>query len=85
MTTLTNVKIKGLENAMRDFNKWQGVATIKLDLDTNEAWTDVFTSCNDWIEYHSKNIVTVLSKRNIHQRDKRTSRKELKSLVSQLV
>ena len=60
------MKITGVKKAIGDYKSWMSrrygnAANIMLDKSTGEVWTDVFTDCNSWIEYHSESIISLLS------------------------
>lgn len=54
----------GLEEARKDFNRWQGEAQIKIDFEDMTAWTDVVRK-----DYESNTIFTLIEKDDLHGRD----------------
>ena len=60
------MKITGVKKAIGDYKDWisrryGNAANIMLDKSTGKVWTDVFTDCNSWIEYHSESVISLLS------------------------
>ena len=60
------MKITGVKKAIGDYKDWisrryGNAANIMLDKSTGEVWTDCFVSCNEWIEYHSESVISLLS------------------------
>lgn len=58
------MEIKGIKKALKEYKSWLSLdsrhaANIMLDKSTGEVWTDVFPVCNEWKEYHSKDIVSL--------------------------
>lgn len=57
-------KIKGLKKACGEMNNNKNLnRTVMYDRGTGEVWIDVFADQNSWNEYHDKNIISVMSKR----------------------
>lgn len=58
------MKVKGIKKAVGCYNEWvrrnnSYRAQIMLDISTGEVWTDCFLSCNEWINYHSEDIISL--------------------------
>lgn len=69
---MKNELFKGLEQACKEFNNWQGKACIFIDFDDMNAWCEVFECRN----YHSEEIVTLVrlvSKDDLYGRNDRYS------------
>lgn len=57
-------KIRGIKKAIGEYKSWLSLdprhaADIMLDKSTGEVWTDSFPDCNEWKEYHSRDIVSL--------------------------
>lgn len=78
---IENLKIKGLKKAVGDFNDWQGHAVIFYDKEEHKAWTEVYASSNEWVEYHDEEVVSLHEKDDFLGRDNKTSMREIKRLI----
>ena len=76
-----SLKIKGLKKAIGDFNDWQGNAVIFYDKEERNAWTEVYASSNEWVEYHDEEVVSLHQKDDFLGRDNKTSMREIKRLI----
>lgn len=77
------MKLKGLKKAVGDFNHWQGCAVIMADIAYGEVWCDIFSSGNEWKQYHRDTIHKVISKATsqMWERDNTTTMKEVEELI----
>lgn len=69
--------MKGIKKAVGDYNSWIGHAKIMCDTKANEVWTDVFAGCQEWKEYHDKNIIILVSKVRLQDNWDKTTIKEV--------
>lgn len=76
-TIKSAVKIKGLRNAVRDFNAWDKAARIYFDKANMSVETYVYPDLNSWQEFDNPNIVEVFKKHDILDRDLKISMKVL--------
>lgn len=67
------IKIKGLRNAVRDFNAWDKAARIYFDKANMSVETYVYPDLNSWQEFDNPNIVEVFKKHDILDRDLKIS------------
>ena len=77
-----DIKITGIKSAVGDFNKWQGAARVYFDTLALKVWTNVYNGPGEWDDYHSADVVEILSKatNNMLERDDKTSMYQLKKL-----
>lgn len=73
----TTIKLEGLEQAIKDFNMWQGRAVIMHDSEDNSVWCDVFLNDFDDSCYRQSTISPVLGKDNWTGRNNKTSAKKI--------
>lgn len=73
-----DIKIKGVRNAVSDFNNWQGTARVFYDRADKKMWTNVYASENDTEKYHDESIVEIWNKLNILQRDDKVTMQQLR-------
>lgn len=78
---IDNLTVKGLKRAVGDFNDWQGHAVIFYDKEEKRAWTEVYASSNEWVEYHDEEVVSLHQKDDFLGRDNKTSMREIKRLI----
>ena len=78
---IENLTVKGLKRAVGDFNDWQGHAVIFYDKEEKRAWTEVYASSNEWVEYHDEEVVSLRQKDDFLGRDNKTSMREIKRLI----
>ncbi|MEN0648927.1 hypothetical protein NSQ82_07840 [Caldifermentibacillus hisashii] len=71
------LKINGLEEARKEFNGWSGNAVIFVDFNDMTAWCRVSEIPN----YHSKAIIAVAGKDDLHERNKRIGKERLDEIV----
>ena len=79
----SNVKIHGIKKAVGEAKEWNnrsyGDATnVMLDTETGEVWTDIFTDCNTWKEYHKESIHSVTGYIRMHHDNKEINMKNVK-------
>lgn len=77
-------EIKIMENAINEFNNWQGKAKIMIDLEDFEIWTDVFDNDNSWKEYHSPYVKMIVAKDNLYGRNNKVTKEELASKIARI-
>lgn len=83
------MKIKGIKKAVGDYKHWLNLnrfhdANIMLNKATGEVWTDCFVSCNNWKEYSSDSIISLL--RYIRERtDEEISMNLLKKYATEII
>lgn len=75
-------KFEGLKEAVQEFNKWQGHATIMVDFSDNTAWRNAYASDQEWTEYDSDTIVKLVSKDNLSDRNEKYSYEKMEQLAS---
>lgn len=73
--------MKGLEDARKEFNNWQGKAAIYADFSDNTAWCRV----GDLPSYHSDTVVTVVFKGDLHGRNDRFGVERLNDLLTAMI
>ena len=78
---IDNLTVNGLKRAVGDFNDWQGHAVIFYDKEEKRAWTEVYASSNEWVEYHDEEVVSLHQKDDFLGRDNKTSMREIKRLI----
>ena len=81
---IDNLTVKGLKRAVGDFNDWQGHAVIFYDKEEKRAWTEVYASSNEWVEYHDEEVVSLHQKDDFLGRDNKTSMREIKRAIVNL-
>lgn len=81
------MEIKGIREAVRDYNMWQGAARIYYDPSDCSVWCNIYTSPGWWDEYDDPNIVQVASKatNDMRQRNYRISKRKLEELIGYAV
>lgn len=77
------MRLQGIRKAVQDFNGWQGCAVVMVDTSSGEIWTDIFSSGNEWKQYHSDTIFKVTSKVRMDERDDRTTMKKVRQLIEE--
>lgn len=58
------MKLKGYKKALGQYRGWLSLnyfhrASIMIDLSDGTVWTDVFTDCNTYTDYHSDMIISL--------------------------
>lgn len=71
-----------IRKAVKDFNKWQGKAVIMIDTSDGNVWTDVFSSSQNWKQYHSGTIFYLYSKDDLYGRNKNVDTKAINALIN---
>lgn len=82
---MEKIKLNGIEEAVKDFNEYQGNAKIMIDKTTGDIWTDKFISNNEWKNYKSDTIKLVYSKDNILDADSKISVEKVKVIASAIM
>lgn len=74
--------IKGIRQAVSDFNSWCGAARIYFDKSSKEVWTNIYDGPQSWHEYPDDDIVEVAQKAifSAWERDNRITRSRLTEL-----
>lgn len=78
---LTKEQEQGIIQAVEEYNNWQGHAVLKFDTSYNECWCDVFASNEEWKEYHSDTIHTILCKDNLYERDNKVRKAGMINII----
>lgn len=78
-------KFKGLEEAVKDYNEYQGSASIMIDKETGEVWTDRFISNNEWNVYHSDSVQMIYNKNNMLDQDSTISLEKAEFIASKIM
>jgi len=71
------VEIRNLDLARKQFNNWQGNATIFIDLEEREAWTIV----EEDINYHDQHVIRLIDKDNLHERSFKYNKEQIDQLA----
>ncbi|MEL3959358.1 hypothetical protein NST17_19585 [Caldifermentibacillus hisashii] len=71
------IEIKGLEDARKEFNNWQGAAVIFVDFEDMTAWCHV----SEIPVYHDDSIIVVAGKDNLYERNNRVGKERLDNIV----
>lgn len=60
--TTTNIKIKGVKNAISNYKQCDNrnlFPIFYLNMSTGSVWCNIYTSRNSWTQYQNENIVCV--------------------------
>ena len=82
------MKVKGIKKAITTKRNWEERdyfyrTNIMFDLSDGEVWTDTFTSCNSYINYHSNTIMSITN--ILCERELKTNMANVKLICSELL
>jgi len=79
------MEIKGIKEAVEEFNNWKGSAKIFFDESDNSIWTNIYNNPSETNVYRSTEIYEILSKGKYDMRtyDDQTSIKNLTKIINE--